>query len=159
MTIPIEFCITGRPSSVNSTTNKKNIWKNTVNVAANAHLVATFAPQPVPAAHAGDVTAKIFFFPPTQQYLDVDNGLKHTIDGISPPILANDRTIIRLVAERFAPIPGASLIVPIGFAPVLSQALAIASGQASVAAGSPYDPQHAVAVKVESYVDNNGALW
>lgn len=37
MTIPIEFTVLGNPSSVNSTSNKKNIWKALVeNVARGA---------------------------------------------------------------------------------------------------------------------------
>ncbi|MGN3966812.1 hypothetical protein ACS0ZG_31925 [Burkholderia gladioli] len=159
MTIPIEFLVKGKPSSVNSTSVKKHAWKAKVTAAANAQLAANFGGGPIPAAHAGDVTVKVFFFPHTQQYLDVDNGLKHTIDAFSPPVIANDKTVTRLVAERFAPIPGASLTVPVGIAATLVTALMTASGQASVAAGGAFNPEFSTAVKVESYIFDNGAHW
>lgn len=149
MTIPIEFQVAGRPSSVNASAEKKRIWKAAVTAAAHAAL----GPLPAP-PHNGEVTVKFFFFPATQQYTDVDNGIKHTLDAISPPILANDKTVLRVVAERFAPIPGASLIVPVGMGPTLARALMTASGQATGGTG-----QYATAIKVEAHAGKNGAMW
>jgi hypothetical protein len=149
VTIPIEFHVNGRPSSVNASTAKKNIWKAAVKAAAQAAL----GPVPNP-PHDGEVTVKFFFFPATQQYTDVDNGIKHTLDAISPPILANDRTVLRVIAERFAPTPGSSLIVPVGMVPALANALMTASGQATGGIG-----QFATAIKIEAHTGKNGALW
>ncbi|VVP13900.1 hypothetical protein PS850_03511 [Pseudomonas fluorescens] len=66
--------------------------------------------------YEGAVTVKVFYFPISKQYIDVDNGLKHTIDGFAPHIRKNDKTLARIITERFAPIPSASLVVPIGLA-------------------------------------------
>ena len=171
MPIPIEFVVRGRPSSVNGTSAKAMIWKTAVSTAANARLVANFATSLPPAAYTDDATVKVFFFPADDQYTDVDNGLKHTIDAISehlrpvppfPPfasVLANDKTVQRIVAERFPPVPNASLIVPIGFAPTLAAALMIANGQTNAAAGITPAEEYATAIKVEAYVDNSGGLW
>lgn len=171
MTIPIEFVVTGRPSSVNGSTAKKRDWKTKVSTAGNAALSAKFAPNSFPPPFTGAVAVKVFFFPHNKQYTDIDNGLKHTIDALCPhgkpippaapfaPILANDKTVIRLIVERFAPIPGASLIVPAGFAPTLAQALMIANGQSSMATGGPFSPEYATAIKFELYGNNNGGLW
>lgn len=152
MPVPIEFVVTGKPSSVNSTSIKKNAWKANVNVRANVALNLKFPAPPVPPPYVGDMTVKMFFFPHTNQYLDVDNGIKHTLDAISPPIIKNDRTVQRLVAERISSVPGTSLIVPAALAPTLLQAFNIASGL-----GAP--KSQATAIKIEAYVSNNGAMW
>lgn len=153
MPIPVEFQVNGRPSSVNASSAKKNAWKSLVRAAA----LAAIGPPPL-TPHAGDVTVKFYFFPNSQQYHDVDNGIKHTLDAIAPPILANDRYVMRVIAERLVPKPGSSLIVPIGMAPTLAAALMTASGQAASIAGGGA-PQHATAIKVVDYVPNNGAYW
>lgn len=171
MPIPIEFVVKGRPSSVNGSSAKAMAWKMAVSNAANTILAAKFAPAPPPAAYADDVAVKVIFFPPNGQYTDIDNGLKHTIDAISehtrpvppwPPfssILANDKTVQRVIAERFPPIPNASLIVPIGFAPMLASALMVANGQLNAVASVLPAQEYATAIKVESYNNNNGGLW
>lgn len=158
MTIPIEFLVTGRPSSVNSTSAKKRAWKTKVNSAANAAVKAKAAGgHHTP--YDKEVTVKVFFFPHTQQYLDIDNGLKHTIDAVSPPILSNDRSVVRLIAERFAPTKGAKLTVPIGMASTLATALMTAGGLLSSKTGSPGTPEFSTAIKVESYIPNDGKHW
>jgi hypothetical protein len=89
-------------------------------------------------------------------YVDVDNGLKHTIDGFNPPLLKNDKTVMRVIAERFLPPKaGASLIVPVGIVPVLLNAMQVASG--ALAPGIRAD--HVTAVKVEAHAPNAGGLW
>lgn len=152
MPVPIEFVVTGKPSSVNSTSTKKNNWKSIVHREANRALNLKFPTPPVPSPYSGDVTVKLFFFPHTNQYLDVDNGIKHTLDAMSPPIIANDRSVQRLVAERVPSVPGASVVVPAALAPTLLQAFNIANGS------GPLKDQ-ATAIKVEAYVSNNGAMW
>lgn len=156
MTIPIEFIVKGRPSSVNSTSDKKKAWKKKVYLEAHVALATASLPSSSPTTK--NVTVRIFFFPKNNQYLDVDNGIKHTIDGFSPPILANDRTVCRLIAERFTPKPGASLKVAAALAPTLQQAMMIANGHPG-GAGSPVPKEIATAIKVEEYAWNNGALW
>jgi Holliday junction resolvase RusA-like endonuclease len=152
MTIPIEFLVYGRPSSVNATSAKKWAWKAAVNDAA----VKVLGKSPPP-PHVGEVTVKFFFFPPSRQYTDVDNGIKHTLDAISPPVLANDRTVMRVIAERFIPEPGSSLVVPVGMASTLASALMSASGQTASLRGGL--PQYATAIKVVEYADKNGEHW
>lgn len=171
MPIPIEFVVRGRPSSVNGSSAEAMAWKTAVCNEANACLAAKFAPNLPPAACPDDATVKVFFFPPNGQYTDVDNGLKHILDAISkhswpvppfPPfasVLANDRTVQRIVAERLPPIPNASLVVPIGFAPTLAAALMIANGQTNTAAGMTPAKEYATAIKIEAYNYNNGGLW
>lgn len=171
MPIPIEFVVKGRPSSVNGSPGKTMQWKSIVSNEAKNCVNAKFAPAPPPAAYTQEATLKVFFFPHNKQYTDIDNGLKHILDAISehpwpvppyPPfasVLANDKTVQRLVAERFAPIPNASLFVPIGFAPMLSIALKIANGQTNALAGIVPAKQYATAIKVEPYTNNNGGWW
>lgn len=152
MTVPIEFVATGRPSSVNATTEKKRNWKRRVNRVARIELARQFGTSSP--AYSSDVTVKVFYFPTNRQYVDVDNGLKHTIDAISPPILQNDKTVQRLVVERFLPVPGSSLVAPISYAATLVNAFNLANGLSR-----PGRAVHATAVKVESYVANGGSLW
>ncbi len=171
MPIPIEFVITGRPSSVNGKSAKKLAWKKKVSAAGNEELDKKFKPNPFPPPYVGEVALKVFFFPHNGQYTDIDNGLKHTIDALChqkkpvppaapfAPILKNDKTVLRLTVERFAPTPGASLLVPAGFAPTLAKAMMIANGQASAATGLPSKPEYATAIKFEPYIDNNGGFW
>jgi len=152
MTIPLEFLVYGRPSSVNATSTKKSAWKAAVKAAATTAL-GHMPPTP----HKGEVTVKFFFFPTSQQYTDVDNGIKHTLDAISPPVLANDKTVQRVIAERFVPEPGSSLVVPVGMAPTLAMALMSASGQSAFFSGGL--PQYTTAIKVIDYTDKNGEHW
>jgi hypothetical protein len=172
VTIPIEFEVKGKPSSVNGTSAKKLAWQTSVSDAGKAALAAKYPPpQPAPAAHTGNTTIKVFFFPHNRQYLDIDNGLKHTIDALRvpapsvaakqphAPILADDRTIFRLITERFPPRPGASLVVPAGFAPTLARALMVANGRSGNASSATSQPEFATAIKFESYADDEGALW
>ena len=156
MTIPIEFTVLGNPSSVNSTSSKKKAWKALVEGAAKG-AVAFKYPGGLP--YEGAVTVKVFYFPINQQYIDVDNGLKHTIDGFASSIIKNDKTVARIITERFTPVPKASLVVPIGFASEIAGALMTANGAGRSATGAPVRKQHATAVKVEPYADNNGKFW
>lgn len=117
------------------------------------------------------MTVKVFFFPHNHHYTDIDNGLKHTIDALAchsrlvppaapfAPILQNDKAIIRLIAERFAPIPNASLVVPAGAAPTLLQALMIAAGRVSASVVGPVKPEYATAIKFEPYKYENAGFW
>lgn len=144
MTIPIEFVVTGKPSSVNSTTLKKNVWVGIVNAAAQVQVNLQY---PGVAPSMNDATVKLCFFPHNNQYLDVDNGIKHTIDAFCPPILANDKSVQRVMAERFMPAPGAALCAAAAASVTIANALAIQ------AAGN-----HATAIKVEGFA-NSGAIW
>lgn len=155
MTIPIEFTILGNPSSVNSTTLKKNTWKTLVQAAAKGALTIMY-PGVIP--YAGMVTVKVFYFPINQQYIDVDNGLKHTIDGMAKNIFENDKTVTRIIAERFPLIPGSRLVVPIGLGSHISGALSNAH-RVKPASGVTVQKTHVTAVKVEAYADNKGKFW
>ncbi|WP_122669892.1 RusA family crossover junction endodeoxyribonuclease [Pseudomonas viridiflava] len=156
MTIPIEFTVLGNPSSVNSTSGKKAAWKTLVEAAAKGAVALHY---PGKAKSTAALTVKVFYFPINQQYIDVDNGLKHTIDGLATAIFENDKAVTRIITERFPPVPKASLLVPIGFAREISSALMIANGAGNSATGAPLPKQHATAVKVEPYVDSNGKFW
>lgn len=153
MPVPIEFVVKGKPSSVNSTSTKKVAWKLNVRNEANAALLAKHPVPPVPVPYVGDLTAKFFFFPHNHQYLDVDNGIKHTLDAMAPPIIANDRFVQRLIAERISAVPGASVVVSAALAPTLLAAFNIANGAYGGA------KTQATAIKVEPYTNNNGAMW
>lgn len=154
MTVPFEFVATGRPSSVNATTEKKHEWKRRVNHIARMKLRFAFTPGPIPPPYPHSVIVKIFYFPISRQYIDIDNGLKHTIDAISPPIIENDKAIQRIVVERFLPVPGAGLRAPISLAPTLIKAFELASG-----AARPGRRVQATAVKIEPYPAPGGTLW
>lgn len=153
MPVPIEFVVTGKPSSVNSTSAKKVAWKTNVRDEAVAALLLKYPMPPAPIPYAGNLTAKFFFFPHNNQYLDVDNGIKHTLDAMAPPIIANDRSVQRLIAERISAVPGVSLVIPAALAPTLLAAFNIASGTG----GGP--KVQATAIKIEPYINNNGAMW
>lgn len=153
MLVPIEFVVTGKPSSVNSTSAKKLAWKSIVRGEAVAALLLKYPTQPAPMPYAGDLIAKFFFFTHNNQYLDIDNGIKHTLDALAPPIIVNDRSVQRLIAERISAVPGASLVVPAAMATTLLTAYTIAIG----AGGGPKD--QATAIKIEPYLHNNGAMW
>ena len=177
MTIPIEFAVIGRPSSVNGETIRKRAWKQNVAKEANAKLITNF-PTGVPAPHRDEVVAKLFFFPTDNQYTDIDNCLKHTLDAIchnpkAPPcplpapagfpaplfasILANDKSVMHVTAERLSPTPGAGLVVSAAMAPALIRAFLISRGL--TAPGSPTGPAYATAIKLEAYVATGGANW
>jgi hypothetical protein len=141
---------------VNSPSGRKQQWKADVSTAAAAVLAATVPPWTWPPGplYAGDVVAKVWYFPPTAQYIDVDNGLKYTIDGLCPP-LWDDKTVMRVIAERVvAPVANAALLAPIGLAATLLNAMQAAVGGPGVAG------VHATAVKVEAHVPAPvGLLW
>ncbi len=154
MTVPFEFVATGRPSSVNASTSKKAKWKRRVDRTVRIELIRAHLPKPVPAVYAAEVTVKVFYFPTNKQYVDIDNGLKHTIDALAPHTLTNDKLVQRLVVERFLPVPGSSMKVPITYGASLAKAFDLANGVTH-----PGRPLHATAVKLEPYISNGGALW
>lgn len=154
MSLPLTFVALGKPSSVNGTPAKKNVWKAIVNAAASAAVAAKVPPW-VGGPYPGHTTVKLFFFPATLQYIDVDNGIKHTIDGMTPPVLLNDKDVLRVLAERIAPVPGAGVVVPIGAAFELIQAAQLAAG--TWAAGTP--AEHATVIKVQKHISAGWSLW
>lgn len=161
MTLPLEFVVAGRPASVNAPT-KRDAWKTRVRTAAKLALGAWTGP-----AHPVKVTVKVFYFPASGQYIDIDNGLKYTIDALCPPaagsrwvpvgpaLLQNDRTVTRVITERFPTASATSLVAPAGLAATLLQAWLIA--RPAVPGGTP--PEHATAVKVEGYTPPAGGFW
>jgi hypothetical protein len=173
-TVPIEFVVKKRPSSVNDS-SKAMEWKTNVATEGKAALLAALLASgtvpPTLSPYADQVTLKVFFFPHNGQYTDIDNGLKHMIDALAchsrpvppaapfAPILKNDKTIVRLIAERFAPIPKASLVVSAAAAPILLQALMIASGRLAVDLVGPAKPEYATAIKFEPYKYENVDFW
>lgn len=152
MPVPIEFIVRGRPSSVNSNNTKKAAWKSNVYSEASTALRAKHPGAIPPPPSKNDLTAKFFFFPHNNQYLDVDNGIKHTLDAICGIIIDNDRSVQRLIAERIFAAPGKSVVVSASLAPILLAAFNSASG-----VGGSKD--HATAVKVDPYINNDGAMW
>lgn len=134
-------------------------------------LLAKFPIPLVSTPYTDQVTLKVFFFPHNDQYTDIDNGLKHTIDALAcharpvppsapfAPILNNDKNIVRLVVERFARIPNASLVVPATAAPTLHQALMIATGRVPANMVGPAKPEYATAIKFEAYTYKNVDFW
>jgi hypothetical protein len=179
MTIPIEFIATGKPSSVNGDASKKKTWKTAVRDAAEAELIRVHgSPSKVPVPNDGQTTVKVFFFRKNAQYADTDNGLKHTLDSltarnlrdelarlglptssIQKTVLEDDKKVTRIIAERFVPQPGSSLVAPAGMAPLLRKALAIAGGFPNLITAPATVKEHATAIKVEKYLDNQGGFW
>lgn len=169
-TVPIEFMVKKRPSSVNDS-SKAMKWKMNVAAEGNAALLTKFPFSPTPLPYEDQVTLKVFFFPHNNHYTDIDNGLKHTIDALAchtrlvppaapfAPILKNDKTVVRLIVERFAPIPKASLVVPATAAPLLLQALMTASGRLPAAVAGPGKPEYATAIRFEPYKYENVDFW
>lgn len=154
MSLPLTFVAVGKPSSVNGTSAKKHAWKAIVNGAASAAVAAKLPPW-VGGPYRGRTTVKLFFFPATLQYIDVDNGIKHTIDGMNPPVLLNDKDVLRVLAERVPPVSGAGVVVPIGAAFELVQAAYIAAGTWAAAVPA----KHATAVKVQKHMSTGWSLW
>lgn len=162
MCIPLEFTVVGKPHSVNdSNTQKKNNWKNIV--MATCQNAINQKPQPLTNInpYCGDVTVKVFYFPKDNSYCDVDNGLKHLIDGFSEPkpnskkvvpapppapkLLKDDRNIMKIITERFVRKPGSVLTLPLNMA--------------AIAANAIVATDHCTAVKIEAYVSNPGGGW
>lgn len=136
----------GRPASVNADTTNKNNWKAIVAKAANDAISKTYI------KHGGDVEVKIFFYPENNQYIDIDNGLKYTIDGFAQVLIVNDRNVTRIISERFPSNPGASLTVPINAA--LNVLTSLRTQNAN-----PRNRKHITAIKLEQYTCNKGAHW
>ncbi|MGN9435040.1 MULTISPECIES: RusA family crossover junction endodeoxyribonuclease [Pseudomonas] len=156
MTIPINFKVLGSPSSVNGTALKKNAWKVLVSAAAGAAVSSKF---PGAAGCPRAVTVKVFFFPINNQYIDVDNGLKHTIDALSPSVILNDKAVFRIITERFLPLPKNALLVSVAHAAEIAEAMMIANGTARSAKGKLVPKQHVTTIKVEDYLNTNGSYW
>lgn len=143
---PIEFAVIGRPASVNAGTQNKNNWKAIVANAAKNAISSTYI------KNGGEVEVKIFFYPENNQYIDIDNGLKYTIDGFAELLIVNDRNVTRIISERFPCNPGASVVVPINAAVSVLNALRIQIA-------NPKNKEHVTAVKLEDYICNNGGHW
>lgn len=147
MTKPLlEFSVSGRPVSVNA--GKKNAirkekWKEIVHNETKKHYTGT------PVTYK--TTLKIFYFPNNNQFTDVDNGLKYTIDGMAPLVMVDDRNITRVVAERFVFEPGESLVVPLHLARSIAKLL-------QTWHTSP-KKEYLTLIKLEKYECNGGALW
>ena len=115
MTLPVEFVVAGKPASVNGP-KKRDAWKTRVSAAAKLALGGWTGPM-----HSVEVTVKVFYFPVSGQYIDIDNGLKYTIDALCPPaavskwgpagpaLLHNDRAVTRVITERFPTASATSL--------------------------------------------------
>ncbi|MBO0637843.1 RusA family crossover junction endodeoxyribonuclease [Pantoea agglomerans] len=139
----IEFHLTGKPASVNGSTERKNSWKDQV----YRTVTAMYSNGKV----GEKLTLKVFYFPHNQQYCDVDNGLKYTIDGMAPVLMTNDRNVTRIIAERFPKSPGASLVVSLSIAPYIANLIAMRETNNT--------PDYITLVKLEEYECNGGNLW
>lgn len=150
MTLPVEFVALGRPTSVNKTTmRKKAAWMGAVHSALLSKL-AMKSPPAFP--YPDNVTVKIFFFPMNGQFLDIDNGLKHTIDAFKWPLLMDDKLVSRLITERFRPTPGATVSVTAASAPLLWHCWRVSQGLLG-------PRKYATAIRVEEHIPDGGALW
>ena len=161
MTLPVEFVVAGKPASVNGP-KKRDAWKTRVSAAAKLALGGWTGPM-----HSVEVTVKVFYFPVSGQYIDIDNGLKYTIDALCPPaavskwlpagpaLLHNDRAVTRVITERFPTASATSLVAPAGLAATLLKAWLIARPAGPGGAA----PEHATAVKVKGYTPPAGGFW
>ncbi|WP_313049758.1 RusA family crossover junction endodeoxyribonuclease [Atlantibacter subterraneus] len=139
----IEFDLSGKPASVNGCKARKDSWKAQV----QSKVMALYTGG----KNGEKFTVKIFYFPHNEQYCDIDNGLKYTIDGMASDLMDNDKTVTRIITERFPKIPGASLIVPLNIAPQIAQVIK----QREISKS----PVYLTLVKVEEYDYNGGSLW
>jgi hypothetical protein len=139
----IEFHLTGKPASVNGSTERKKSWKD---------LVCRTVTAMYSKGKVGErLTLKVFYFPHNQQYCDVDNGLKYTIDGMAPVLMTNDRNVTRIIVERFTKTPGASLVVPLNIASDIANLINLRE--------TSKIPDYYTLVKLEEYECNGGSLW
>lgn len=167
-----EFYAVGKPPSVNkASTKKKDDWKDIVRsqcAATIAKRTETLTPLPF----AKSSLVKAYFFPPTKQYFDLDNGLKYTLDAINhatasedakrlglpvvpQTLVTDDCHFVRIIAERVVLRPGASLVTRIHSVPVLMGAYQ--SVTKARAAGSAR--LYGVAIKVEPFRKHHGPVW
>jgi hypothetical protein len=169
MPLPIEFYHEGKPASVNGAWQEKKQWKITIANATNDALVKKFLPKPVPKTFAtskgipkpygGEATVKVFFFPHSNQYIDIDNGLKYTIDGIAEALMTNDKYVTRIISERFLPVVGTSVVAPLSMLSTLTTAFNIANTPKSLPGGGFTPAPDVTAIKVEVYNPNGGVYW
>ncbi|MHA4870075.1 hypothetical protein ACXZ1M_20505 [Duganella sp. PWIR1] len=169
MPLPIEFYHEGKPASANGSWNEKKQWKLDIAKATNDALVKKFLPNPVPKPHltkkgvakayGGQATIKVFFFPHSNQYIDIDNGLKYTIDGIAESLMTNDKYVTRIISERFLPMPGTSVVAPLARLNVLTTALSLANTPTLMAGGGVTPAPDVTAIKIETYQSNGGKYW
>ena len=163
----------GHPPSVNNaSTLKKDGWKAIVRAECAATIAAGTQPL-MPLPYERSSIAKVYFFPTTKQYFDLDNGLKYTLDAINhysadkdatrlglvptpQTLLIDDRNVARIIAERVILKPGASVVTRIGSVPIFIAAYAAAMAAAAVpGSAKPYG----VAIKVESFRKRHGPKW
>jgi len=147
MLVPlVEFAVIGRPASVNAgdkNAARKRIWKQLVYTEASNQ----YSGPPV----SYKTTLKVFYFPHNNQYTDVDNGLKYTLDGIKNLVIDDDKQVTRIIAERFLREPGASLVVPLNIAAPVANVLH--------AMESKPKKDYVTLIKLEKYECNGGSLW
>ncbi|WP_156425888.1 hypothetical protein [Herbaspirillum rubrisubalbicans] len=167
-----EFYAVGHPPSVNKASAiKKDSWKAIVRAECAATIASgtqTLMPLPYPKSSI----VKVYFFPTTKQYFDLDNGLKYTLDGINQftagndakrlglvptphTLITDDRNVARIVAERVVLKPGASIVARIGAVQMFLNAYAAALAAAVPGAPKPYG----VAIKVEPFIKRHGPKW
>lgn len=142
----VEFAVIGRPASVNSGKKyaaRKKLWKHLVYTEASKH----YTDLPVPYK----TTLKVFYFPHNGQYTDVDNGLKYTLDAMKNVVIDDDKSVTRVIAERFLTEPGSSLVVPLKLAPAVMKILTDMQAKPK--------KEYVTLVKLEKHECNGGSLW
>ena len=110
MPIPLEFTVSGWPVSVNDPATI-GAWQNRGEAVAQHQKIEKLGLAGSASKSIQDATVKIFFFPATRKYADVDNAIKPTIDGLKKALLNDDRQVQRVIAERFFPLDGATMKV------------------------------------------------
>ncbi|MDZ5458014.1 RusA family crossover junction endodeoxyribonuclease [Azohydromonas lata] len=146
MCLPIEYCISGRPASVNGKSKKKQAWKKGVDAATRTALAAKM-PHKISAPYDASVMVKVYLFPASKQYTDVDNVLKYTVDGMVPSLLKNDKQVDRVVAQRVIKSRLTSILVSLPHARAIADAIDLQN-----------NGEFGTAIKVEIF-NNKEVAW
>jgi hypothetical protein len=103
----IEFCVHGKPVSANVSWRHERAgeWKATVRAAARKAMG-----RQRPSVALGSAIVVFFHTPP--KWMDTDNILKHTIDGLSGVVFPDDACLEQVVARQSRLTPGFRLVDP-----------------------------------------------
>ena len=104
ISFPVSFTVKGTPvSSQSTTTRSKNSWKGEVQSAARLVVPAYKWCSEV------DVSITIYDFPTDNPQGDVDNIVKLIQDALIGIVYIDDRSVRRVVAQRFLPLETADM--------------------------------------------------
>jgi hypothetical protein len=120
---PFEFYLAGTPISLQASAPSIDRWKAEVREAASERVRAT-----VDLLYLEDrpLAITIYYFPSAAMQGDVDNIVKPIVDALEGLVYLNDRTIERVVVQKFEPAVDWQFVEP---SEQLAKALDTASGR------------------------------